>query len=191
MQERKMKTLIFNGSPRLHGDTAWAIARLRETLPGEIITVDAYRCQISPCVDCRFCKTHPGCAIQDDMQAVYDHIRTCDNIVIASPVYFTELTGKLLDVASRLQTFFCAGRFRGETPVETPKRGGVILMGGGSGGMDKAFSTARMLLRAMNCRDIHPLIASGNTDCVPACQDPKLPEALTSLADFLMKDNGL
>ena len=27
-----------------------------------------------------------------------------DNILIASPIYFSELTGKLLDVGSRLQT---------------------------------------------------------------------------------------
>ena len=186
-----MKTLIFNGSPRPHGDTAWAIARLRETIPGEIITVDAYRCRISPCVDCRYCKSHPGCAIQDEKQAVYDQIRDCDNIIIASPVYFAELTGKLLDVASRLQTFFCASRFRGEVPVETPKKGGVILMGGGSGGMDKAFSTARMLLHAMNCRDIHPLIASRNTDSVPACEDETLMPELQALSLFLTADKSV
>ena len=94
-----MKTLIFMGSPRLHGDTAGLLELLTRKLGGEWKIVDAYRARISPCIDCRYCRQHPGCSIQDEMQEVYKYIEDCDNIVIASPIYFSELTGKLLDVA--------------------------------------------------------------------------------------------
>lgn len=55
--------------------------------------VYAYRCDISPCVDCRYCWENNGCAIEDEMQAVYRFLQECDNILIASPIYFSELTG--------------------------------------------------------------------------------------------------
>ena len=95
-----MKTLIFNGSPRPKGDTAGLLSLLKEDLAGEYRQVDAYRADISPCVDCRSCWTRKGCAIQDEMQEVYAYIQACDNILIASPIYFSELTGRLLDVGN-------------------------------------------------------------------------------------------
>lgn len=108
-----MKTLVINGSPRPNGDTASLIRRLTEGLAGEYKEVAAYRCQISPCIDCRFCKDHSGCAIQDEMQEIYSYIQECDSIVIASPIYFSEVTGRVLDVGIRLQTYFCARFYRG------------------------------------------------------------------------------
>lgn len=89
--------------------------------------MNAYRCNISPCVDCRYCWNNCGCAIEDEMQEVYNYIQECDNILIASPIYFSELTGKLLDVGSRLQTYFCARFFRKEEPVQKTKRGAVVF----------------------------------------------------------------
>lgn len=59
--------------------------------------------------------------------------------MIASPIYFSELTGKLLDVGSRLQTYFCSSFFRNENSIEKPKKGAVFLVGGGDGRMEKAY----------------------------------------------------
>ena len=179
-----MKTLIFNGSPRPGGDTASLLRILEESLTGERKTVNAYRSRISPCVDCRFCKERSGCAIQDEMQEVYAYIQACDNIVIASPIYFSELTGKLLDVASRLQTYFCARFYRGETPIIKAKHGAVILTGGGDGAPEKAEETARVLLRFMNCRDIHKTVCSHNTNRLPAIQDSQAAAGARSIAAF-------
>ena len=134
-----MKTLIFNGSPRINGDTESLLKIVKENIAGEYKIVNAYHCQISACVDCRYCWKNSGCAIQDEMQEVYEYIQDCDNILIASPIYFSELTGKMLDVGSRLQTYFCAGFFRKEVPIEKEKRGAVILVGGGDGHVEKAY----------------------------------------------------
>ena len=38
----KMKTIIFNGSPRKNGDTKAMIHYLKERLQGEVLVVDAY-----------------------------------------------------------------------------------------------------------------------------------------------------
>lgn len=182
----RMKTLIFNGSPRPNGDTVSLIKELTGLMDGEFKVVDAYRCNISPCMDCRYCWKNSGCSINDEMQDVYRYIEDCDNIVIASPIYFAELTGRLLDVASRLQTYFCA-RFRNEEINIKPKKGAVILVGGGDGKIEKPYETACTLLHHMNCFNIHDVVCSFNTNVVPAVQDEKALEGVKSIAEFLSK----
>lgn len=183
-----MKTLIINGSPRPKGDTVGLLRLLEKDLPGESMVVNAYHCGISPCVDCRYCKEHPGCAIQDEMQEIYPYIQACDNIVIASPIYFSEVTGKVLDMGSRLQTYFSAKFFRGETPIAKEKRGAVILVGGGSGAPEKAYGTACTLLRLMNCREIHPLVCSHETDRRPAVEDEQATAGVGSILRFFGRE---
>lgn len=179
-----MKTLIFNGSPRINGDTASLLKVVRDSIAGEYKVVNAYCCDISACMDCRFCWKESGCAIQDEMQEVYDYIQECDNILIASPIYFSELTGKMLDVGSRLQTYFCASFFRKEIPIAKDKRGAVILVGGGDGHMEKAYETACTLLKHMNCNKIHPLISSHNTNVQPAKEDAEALAGISSVLKF-------
>lgn len=116
------KTLILNGSPRENGNTAQIINKLTKLLQGEYKVIDTYYCNISPCMDYRWCKEHSGRWIDDEMQDIYKYIQECDNIIIASPIYFSELTGKLLDVGSRLQTYSSAQCFRNENPISKPKK---------------------------------------------------------------------
>ncbi len=180
-----MKTLILNGSPRVHGDTVSLINRLTESLDGEYRIVDAYRSNISPCLDCRYCWENSGCAIIDEMTEIYSYIEDCDNIVIASPIYFSELTGKMLDLGSRLQTYYCGRFFRKEEIGITPKRGAVILVGGGDGRIEKAYETACILMHHMNCYNIDEVVCSFNTNVVPAVQDKEALEGIDRIAKFL------
>ena len=179
-----MKTLILNGSPRASGDTVSLINLLISGIEGEVKIVNAYICGISPCIDCRFCRNNRGCSINDEMQEVYKYIEDCDNIVIASPIYFSELTGKLLDVGSRLQTYFCGRFFRHEEFGFKSKKGAVILVGGGDGRVDKAYETACTLLHHMNCNNIHDVVYSHNTNNHPAVSDTHAVEGINSIAEF-------
>lgn len=179
-----MKTLILNGSPRINGDTMSLINRITEKISGEYRIVNAYWCGISPCIDCRYCRKNNGCAINDEMQDIYNYIQECDNILIASPLYFSELTGKLLDVGSRLQTYFSARFFRNEEPIAKSKKGAVILVGGGDGHIDTAYNTACTLLHHMNCHNIHEAVYSHNTDKKPAIEDKNALLGLDSILNF-------
>lgn len=183
-----MKTLILNGSPRVAGDTVGLIELIIQNVIGDYKIVDAYRCEISPCVDCRYCWENYGCAINDEMQEVYNYIQECDNILIASPIYFSELTGKLLDIASRLQTYFCARFFRKEEPILKTKKGAVILVGGGDGHVDKAYETACTLLHHMNCYDIHKVVYSHNTNERPAIEDAQALSGINSILEFFSNE---
>ena len=179
------KTLIFNGSPRKQGDTASLVRVLTDSLAGEYRVVDCYREQISPCIDCRSCRREKKCVLDDAMQEIYGYIEECDNVVIASPIYYAELTGKLLDTASRFQIYYSARFFRQEDPGIRPKRGGVILVGGGDGNPERPFNTAKILLRQLNVREIHPLVCSHRTNTLPASEDREAVSGVLRLAEFL------
>ena len=179
-----MKTLIFNGSPRNKGDTSSLIQELIKNLVGEHKIVEAYHCDINPCIDCRWCWENSGCSIKDEMQEIYRYIEECDNILIASPIYFSEITGEMLNIGSRLQTYFCSMYFRKEIPIEKSKKGGVILVGGGDGNIQKAYQTACTLLHHMNSKDIYPVVGSFGTNNLPAASDPKALQGVKGIAGF-------
>lgn len=177
-----MKTLILNGSPRKQGDTVSLINKVIEDLAGEYKIVNAYDCGIHPCVDCRYCWNNAGCCIDDEMQEVYEYIADCDNILIASPIYFSELTGALLNVGSRLQTYFSSSFFRKVKPIAKAKKGAVIIVGGGDGNAMKPYDTARCLLHHMNAYDILPVVYCHDTNNKPAIEDKT---ALSGVRDII------
>ncbi len=165
-----MKTLILNGSTRKNGDTSALIAAFTAELTGDIRIVNAQADSISPCLDCRHCWTHSGCCIQDKMQEIYPYFEECDNLVIASPVWFGELSGPLLSLLSRMQHYFAARIFRHETPPILPKRGILLLAGAQPGTEEKAISTAQSVFKYLNT-DCTAIIRSTNTDRLPAGED--------------------
>lgn len=181
-----MKTLIFSGTPRKNGDTMSLINEVIEKLEGEYKLVHAYDCNIMACIDCRYCWQNQGCSIKDEMQDIYDYILECDNILIASPLYYSELTGPLLSVLSRLQTYFCAIHFRNEKPINKPKKGGIIIVGGGTGSIQKAYSTACIFLKQMNSNEIAPAVFCYNTNNIKATDDISAIEGARNLGNYFI-----
>jgi multimeric flavodoxin WrbA len=183
-----MKTLIFNGSPRKSGDTVYLIAEMQKYLAGEVKIISSYYDKINPCVDCRYCWENIGCCIDDGMREVYGYIKEYDNIVIASPVYFSELTGSLLNMMSRLQCFFAAGFFMNKPVEQKSKNGVLILTGGGDGSHTKAESTANTLFKFMNTKKIAE-IYSLNTNNIPAQEDGQALQGARNAA-VLLNNSG-
>lgn len=166
-----MKTLILNGSPKRNGDTAALIREFTKHLNGDVRVVSSYFDNISPCLDCRHCWSNPGCIINDDMQNVYPYLEACDNLVIASPVWFSELSGPLLTLASRIQTYCAARLFRNQSIRIKHKNGILILVGAEDGTEKKAITTAYTLFKHMNALPCIASVFSLNTNDVPATDD--------------------
>jgi NAD(P)H-dependent FMN reductase len=91
----------------------------------------------------------------------------------------------VLSVASRIQTYFCQSFFRKSPVPIAPKRGGIILAGGGSGSAEPAEATARRLLKYMKAKQIGPVVASLATDKLPAREDSAIQQQAKALAAFL------
>lgn len=166
-----MKTLIINGSPKKKGDTTALIDELVRNLTGEVRILSSFS-HISPCTDCRYCWNHSGCRIADEMQEIYPYLDACDNIVLASPIWFSSLSGPLLDIVSRMQTLFAARHFRHEHKETKQKNGVLIMVGAEKGTEEMPTKNALTMMNLMNVR--RPCIAtiySLDTDHVPAVED--------------------
>jgi len=144
-----MKTLIINGSPRKNGNTATLLNELKKHLNGEVFQIDTYYAKSSPCNDCRHCWTNAECIIKDEMQDIYKVMDETDNVVVASPIYFGNLTGSLLNWASRLQYFWASRNIRKVQPISTKYRKGVVILivNGGKGHIDPAIFAGKDLLK--------------------------------------------
>lgn len=180
-----MKTIIFDGSPHQNGNTAALIQAFQTRIGGDHIHIRAYQSQIRPCIDCRYCRSHPGCAIPDGMQQIYADIQTCNHIIIASPIYFSQLTGPLLSLLSRLQSIWCAKHFRNTSSGLLDKYGGVLLTGGGDGSSQRALETAECLLHIMGAELVGSVV-SHQTDRLPASEDQTALAAAKALADKML-----
>lgn len=180
-----MKTLILNGSPKKNGDTAQLLERAKVQLQGTYDVVSAYEANIHPCTDCRHCQTQLQCIFRDEMEAVYAKLKDCDRILLASPIYFSELTGSLLNVASRLQPYFYARYFRKEPLPLHIQKAVIVLVGGGTGSPERAYHTATEILRLLQIKEIYPFFCSHHTDQIPATADLDFMQTFQKAMHFL------
>jgi len=108
-----MRVLGIHSSPIKNGNTAWlldyALQEAKKT--GEVAT-EASALSGLAIADCRHCnwcmaKQTPDrlCAIEDDASPILQKIRDCDVLVLASPVYFSRLSGTMACLIDRTRCF--------------------------------------------------------------------------------------
>jgi len=178
-----MKTLILNGSPRKNGDTVYFLSELKKLLVGEVIEIAAYYSNIAPCIDCRSCKKKKGCIVNDEMQTIYQD--DFDNVMIASPLYMSNLTAPLIGLASRLQAYYCAKRFLEDEFILSKKKAALIIIGGGDGGPEEAIKLAKWMFKKMNAHGFKEnTVLSLRTDDIPASKDVEAIKQLKEIARY-------
>jgi multimeric flavodoxin WrbA len=188
--EGNMKTLIINGSPRKNGDSMTLVNEMRKFLEGEVKIVNTYYDNISGCIDCRYCWKNSGCTINDGMQEIYKFLDDADNIIISSPIYFSELTGSLLNFASRLQTLYAAKRKRKDNEFSLKKKKGVLIISAGGDSMNleaRTLETANIIFNHMNTKSIGTVYTL-QTDDIP---DKENINALNKAREFALELNRL
>ena len=178
------KTLIINGSPRINGDSAFLISELKKHLDGEVVELSAFRSDIAPCVDCRGCWETAKCVVEDEMQVIYND--DFDNVVLASPVYFMTLPGKVLSLMSRFQPQHVAQFFLNKPLNLKEKKGGLIITAGGKGNAKGAEHHIRVFFKLMNAKGYEEhFAASMKTDEIPADKDMQAIADVEALAKWL------
>lgn len=167
-----MKTLIISGSPRKNGDSMVIVNEIIKYLDGEKHIIYTYDGKIEPCTDCRYCFSHNKCCINDDMQKIYEFLDQADNVIMASPLYFSELTGQLLNFASRLQLFYAAKYVRKDIDFKLKEKNGILVIsaGGATKDFERSAKTANIIFKEMNTNMIG-IVRARNTDKIPAKED--------------------
>lgn len=92
-----MKILILNGSPRANGNTAKMIRAFKkgaESAGHEVTVVDVCRKNIKGCLACEYChgKGRGQCIQKDDMQEIYELLKDTNTLVLASPIYYHNIS---------------------------------------------------------------------------------------------------
>jgi multimeric flavodoxin WrbA len=98
-EARVKRVLVVLGSPRRKGNSSTLASHISggaESAGAEVETVFLQGLKISPCRGCDTCKKDDtqGCAIKDDMQAIYPKLIGADAWVISSPVYWFTMSAQ-------------------------------------------------------------------------------------------------
>lgn len=143
--------LCVYGSPRIRGNTDQlldALATGVEVGGGVARRVYLRNLAISPCREIYACEREGRCALQDDMQPLYDALRTVDAITLASPIMFYTVSAHTKAFLDRCQAFWCIKYRRREPVTDHPlkARKGVFLSVGGSKGQ-RLFDGAQLTFK--------------------------------------------
>ena len=147
-----MRVLGIMGSPRIGGNSDLLLDAALEAASAEgaeCRKVALNKLNIRPCQHCDGCtRTHGSCVVQDDMQPLYEPLRTSDRIIIASPVFFMSLTAQTKTMIDRCQPFWVL-KYVAQEPVaqsEHERRG--LYLGVGGCEFKTLFDSARLILRS-------------------------------------------
>lgn len=99
------KVVIFNGSPRMDGNTTTildAIARGVRDMGAEAKYYTLFKMKFMACQSCFACRVKDTCIINDELQEALEKIKAADAVVIGSPIYMMQMTGPVKNLYDRL-----------------------------------------------------------------------------------------
>ena len=183
-----MKVLILNGSPHSNGDTAYIVNKIKEKLSDDVEyeIIDAYKDNIKPCIDCRYCWKNKGCSINDKMSLILKD--DYDVLLIASPVYMSFVTPPLFSIYTRLNYIWSNKHFLNISTEMKKKKGILVLVGGGDGAPDDAIKMSMKTFKKLNAGfDIEKdYIHSLNTDTILAKDDASIDNQIYNTIDHVL-----
>ena len=124
-----MKVLMINGSPRVGGNTAVALAEMEKTFRKNDIDVEIMQIGNKPirgCIACGTCMKKGQCVFDDEVNEAAEKFAQADGLVIASPVYYASANGTLVSFLDRLfYSCRCDKRMKVGASVVVARRGGL------------------------------------------------------------------
>ena len=104
-----MKAVCLLGSPRSRGNSSTVAEYFCDSiksLGAEVQTFALNKLNYKGCQACMTCKTKlDRCVIKDDLTAVLDSIRETDVLIMATPVYFSDVTSQMKGLIDRMYSF--------------------------------------------------------------------------------------
>jgi multimeric flavodoxin WrbA len=104
-----MKVLCVQGSPRKKGNSATIARRFLKAAAERGAMIETYilnELDFRPCQACYACKTKlEHCALEDDLTQVLEAMGDCDLVVVATPVYFGDISAQTKAFIDRTFSF--------------------------------------------------------------------------------------
>ena len=181
-----MKVLLINGSPKVKGNTAFALDQMADVFAAEGIETEIIQVgsrDIRGCIGCGKCHQAGKCVFDDLVNEVAVKLAEADGMVVGSPVYYASPNGTLISFLDRLfYSKSCDLRMKVGASVVVARRGGCTAA---MDVLNKYFTISQMPL-ASSCywNMIH------GSKPGEAAQDPEGIRTMRTLAKnmaFLMK----
>lgn len=133
-----MLVLGLQGSPRKKGNTNFLLSTFMDAAErkgARTYTVDVTKKNILPCKEYTVCEKKGVCPIDDDVRdEIYPLLRRADVVVVATPVFFYNMTSQLKAVIDRCQMFWARKyKLKLKDPGANMRRGFLLSVGATKG----------------------------------------------------------
>ena len=157
----EIKILGICGSPIKQGNTETFLeATLKAAKEMGGVTTEAVSLSgkdISDCQHCNWClnSQKPGhfCKQNDDMNGIYPLLVAADGLILASPVYFARLSGRMACFIDRLRAFAYGNYYHGQL---RGKVGGALAVGWNRhGGVETTLLSLNLAFSSLGMITVH------------------------------------
>jgi multimeric flavodoxin WrbA len=177
-----VNVLGISGSPKSDGltslllDRALGGARASGAQTEKIILNEL---SFKACQECSGCDNTGVCILDDDIRPLYEKLARADAVVVASPIYFGNISAQLKAMIDRSHSTWTAKHILKKCPGENKKRAGVFLCVSGKDSQeyfDSAKKIIKIFFMTNNIEYSSDLFVPG-MNIMPA-NDPKIKTAL-------------
>ncbi len=172
------KIVVLNGSPRKNGNTSMLVNAFTEGAESVGNTVTEFFLDGMNIHGCKGCfgghssRACP-CVQRDDMDMIYPAVLECDVLVLASPLYYWNMSGQLLTALDRL---FALEEGDGNF-LRGHGRASALLMAAEGNGFDDAVLYYDHLMEHLNWKNLGHVLAGGNFEDGDIEGKPELAQA--------------
>ncbi len=172
------KIVILNGSPRKKGNTAALVKAFTEGAQSAGHTVTEFFLSGMDIHGCKGCfGGHSGrdcpCVQHDGMDKIYPAVKGCDVVVLASPLYYWNMSGQLRTAIDRL---FALEEGDGNL-LRGRGRASALLMAAEGNGFEDVLTYYDHLMEHLRWQNLGHVLAGGNCDVGDIAGKPEIQEA--------------
>lgn len=172
------KIVVLNGSPRKNGNTSALVREFSKGAQsaGNTVTefflggMDIHGCK--GCFGGRSSRECP-CVQKDDMDKIYPAVRESDIVVLATPLYYWNMSGQLRTAVDRL---FALEEGDGNL-LRGNNRASALLMAAEGNGFEDVVLYYDHLMEHLRWKNLGHVLAGGNGDVGDIEGKPELKEA--------------
>ncbi len=172
------KIVILNGSPRKTGNTSALIKAFTEGAESAGNTVTTFFLDGMNIHGCKGCfGGHSSqacpCVQKDDMDKIYPAVKESDVVVLATPLYYWNMSGQIRTAIDRL---FALEEGDGNL-LRGNDRSGVLLMAAEGHGFEDVLLYYDHLMEHLRWKNLGHVLAGGNADVGDIQGKPELQKA--------------
>ncbi|MCM1397864.1 MAG: flavodoxin family protein [Clostridium sp.] len=159
------KIVILNGSPRRNGNTSALVKKFTEGAESVGNMVKEFFLDSMDIHGCKGCfgghsSRECPCVQKDDMAQIYPAVKECDVIVLATPLYYWNMSGQIRTAIDRL---FALEEGDGNL-LRGNGRASALLMAAEGNGFEDVLLYYEHLMEHLRWKNLGHVLAGGNGD---------------------------